>query len=176
MINQVYQLVSPRQFEVTYKDKSIMSDKVIVRPTHLSICAADQRYYTGTRGKEAMQEKLPMALIHEGVGEVAFDPTNTFKVGTKVVMVPNIPTETDDYVAENYLRTSRFRSSGYDGFMQDYVLLSPDRLVRLPESMNMDVAAFTELVTIAIHSISRFNVKAHGRREVFGVWGDGNLG
>lgn len=176
MINQIYRLVSPRQFEVTYKDKSIMGDKVIVRPTHLSICAADQRYYTGTRGKQAMREKLPMALIHEGVGEVVFDPTGTYKVGTKVVMVPNTPTEKDSIVSENYLRTSKFRSSGYDGFMQDFVFLGTDRLVELPDDMNMDVAAFTELITITTHALSRLEQKAHGRREVFGVWGDGNLG
>src|SRR5690625_464091 len=176
MINQVYQLVSPRQFEVTYKDKSIMSDKVIVRPTHLSICAADQRYYTGTRGKKAMREKLPMSLIHEGVGEVVFDPTNTYENGTKVVMVPNIQTEDDDLIGENYLRSSKFRSSGYDGFMQDYVFLNHDRIVELPEEIDMDVAAFTELVTITVHALSRFEKKAHLRRETFGVWGDGNLG
>lgn len=176
MINQVYQLVSPRQFEVTYKDKMIMSNKVVVRPTHLSICAADQRYYTGTRGKEAMKEKLPMSLIHEGVGRVVFDPTNTFKIGDKVVMVPNTPTETDEVIAENYLRSSQFKSSGYDGFMQDYVFLTADRLVKLPENMNMDVAAFTELVTITVHAVSRFETKAHKRRKTFGVWGDGNLG
>ena len=176
MINQVYRLVSPRQFEVTYKDKSIISEKVVVRPTHLSICAADQRYYTGTRGKKAMQEKLPMALIHEGVGKVVFDPTGKIKVGTKVVMVPNIPVEKDPFISENYLRTSKFRSSGYDGFMQDYVFLDHNRLVELPEDIDMDVAAFTELVTITVHSLSRFEKKAHERRETFGVWGDGNLG
>lgn len=176
MINQVYRLVSPRQFEVTYKDKSIISDQVVVRPTHLSICAADQRYYTGTRGKKAMREKLPMALIHEGIGEVVFDPTNTFKVGTNVVMVPNTPTESDSVIAENYLRSSSFRSSGYDGFMQDYVFLNVDRLVELPQDMDLDVAAFTELVTITTHALSRFENKGHERREVFGVWGDGNLG
>lgn len=176
MINQVYRLVSPRQFEVTYKDKSIISKKVAIRPTHLSICAADQRYYTGTRGKEAMKKKLPMALIHEGVGEVVFDPTGELKIGTRVVMVPNTPTQTDPYIGENYLRTSKFRSSGYDGFMQDYVFLNHDRIVELPEDINMDVAAFTELVTIAVHSISRFEKKAHPRKDIFGVWGDGNLG
>lgn len=176
MINQVYQLVSPRQFEVTYKDKVVMSDKVVVRPSHLSICAADQRYYTGTRGKKAMKEKLPMSLIHEGVGKVVFDPTETFEIGTKVVMVPNTPTEVDDVIAENYLQSSQFKSSGYDGFMQDYLFLTADRLVELPKDMNMDVAAFTELVTIAVHAISRFEPKAHERRNTFGVWGDGNLG
>ncbi|HLR03898.1 MAG TPA: ribitol-5-phosphate dehydrogenase [Virgibacillus sp.] len=176
MINQVYRLVSPRQFEVTYKDKTINDKEVVVRPTHLSICAADQRYYTGTRGEEAMKKKLPMALIHEGVGEVVFDPTEKLKVGTKVVMVPNTPTQTDSYIAENYLRSSKFRSSGYDGFMQDYVFLTHDRLVELPQDIDMDVAAFTELVTIAVHSLTRFEKKAHTRKETFGVWGDGNLG
>lgn len=176
MINQVYQLVSPRQFEVTYKEEHISENKVVVRPTHLSICAADQRYYTGTRGEEALKKKLPMALIHEGVGEVAYDPKGIFKVGTKVVMVPNNPIEEDEFVAENYLRTSQFSSSGYDGFMQDYVFLEHRRVVPLPENIDMNIAAFTELVTIAVHSISRFEQKSIKRRGTFGVWGDGNLG
>src|SRR5699024_7720302 len=111
MIKQIYRLVSPSQSEETYSDQSLASHQLLVRLIHLSICAADQRYYTGTRGKEAMRKKLPMSLIHEGVGEVMYDPTNTFKIGTNVVMVPNTPTETDDIVAENYLRSSKFRSS-----------------------------------------------------------------
>lgn len=176
MINQVYRLVSPRQFEISYKDESIASNNVVVRPTHLSICAADQRYFTGTRGEKAMKEKLPMALIHEGVGEVVYDPENQLKIGTRVVMVPNTPTEEDPYIAENYLKSSSFRSSGYDGFMQDYVFLNRDRLVILPPEIDMDVAAFTELVTITVHALSRFEGKANLRRDTFGVWGDGNLG
>lgn len=176
MINQVYRLVSPRQFEITYKDKSIASSEVVVRPTHLSICAADQRYFTGTRGEQAMKEKLPMSLIHEGVGEVVYDPNNELAIGTKVVMVPNNPIEEDPYIAENYLRSSQFRSSGYDGFMQDYVFLNRDRLIILPDDIDMDVAAFTELVTITVHALSRFENKAIDRRDTFGVWGDGNLG
>lgn len=176
MINQIYQLVSPRQFEVTYKDESINQNMVVVRPTYLSICAADQRYYTGTRGEEAMKKKLPMALIHEGVGEVVYDPTNTYTKGTKVVLVPNNPVEEDAYISENYLRTSRFASSGYDGFMQDYLFIEPKRVIPLPVDINLEVAAFTELVTIATHSITRFEEKSIKRREVFGVWGDGNLG
>ena len=62
MINQVYQLVAPRQFEVTYRNENIKNDKVIVRPLYLSICAADQRYYTGKREEKVLEKKLPMAL------------------------------------------------------------------------------------------------------------------
>lgn len=176
MINQIYRLVSPRQIEVTYENVSLLSKKVVVRPTFLSICAADQRYYSGTRGKEALSKKLPMALIHEGIGKVVYDPSDEFKSGDLVVMVPNTPTDKDDIIAENYLRTSKFRSSGFDGLMQDYIFLDQDRVVSLGNDINMHVAAFLELITVSVHSISRFKRLAHPRREVFGVWGDGNLG
>ncbi len=176
MINQVYRLVSPRQYEVTYKNHSLQSDYVVVRPTHLSICAADQRYYTGSRGKEAMAKKLPMALIHEGIGKVVYDRSGKYKKGTPVVMIPNTPVEEDEHCAENYLRSSKFRASGYDGFMQDYVFLKHDRIVELPENLDPQVAAFIELITISMHSLVRFEEKGHTRRNTFGIWGDGNLG
>ncbi|GGH76580.1 ribitol-5-phosphate 2-dehydrogenase [Pullulanibacillus pueri] len=176
MINQIYQLVSPRQYEVAYKEFSLNDDHIIVRPTHLSICRADQRYYTGKRGKETLAKKLPMSLIHEGIGKIVYDPKKEFKVGTKVVMVPNTPTESDEIIAENYLESSKFRSSGFDGFMQDYVFLDRDRVVPLFKEMDPNVAAFIELITISMHALSRFEKKAHSRRNVFGVWGDGSLG
>ena len=69
MINTVYRLCAPRRFEIAFSDVD-MNSGVIVRPTHLSICNADQRYYQGTRDPKVLKEKLPMALIHEGIGQV----------------------------------------------------------------------------------------------------------
>ncbi|WAA09703.1 ribitol-5-phosphate dehydrogenase [Fervidibacillus albus] len=176
MINQVYRLVSPRRFEISYLDQSVQTEDVIVRPTYLSICAADQRYYTGSRGKEVLSKKLPMALIHEGIGEIVYDPLNEYPQGTRVVMIPNTPIEEDEIIVENYLRSSKFRSSGYDGFMQEYVFLGRDRFIILPESINNEIASFIELNTVAMHAITRFQAKSHNRRTTFGIWGDGNLG
>ena len=45
MLNAIYRLVSPRRFEVEFSDLLLFGGEVIVRPTHLSICHADQRYY-----------------------------------------------------------------------------------------------------------------------------------
>ena len=174
MINTVYRLRAPRRFEIAFSDLDA-SDGVIVRPTHLSICNADQRYYQGTRDIKVLKEKLPMALIHEAVGQVVYDSTGTFKAGDRVVMVPNIPTESDDYIAENYLRSSRFCGSSADGFMQEYYSISPERLIKLPDGVDLDVAAFTELVSVSVHAITRFEHIAHDRRDNVGVWGDGNL-
>ena len=60
--------------------------------------------------------------------------------------------------------------------MQESMVLPPERVVLLPQDVNCEVAAFTELVSVATHAISRFDKIAHGRRERIGVWGDGNMG
>jgi len=176
MMNTVYRLAAPRRFEIAFEDINLFGRNAIVRPTHLSICNADMRYYLGTRDAKVLAEKLPMALIHEGAGEVVFDPTGTFRSGDRVVMVPNMAVEQDDFIAENYLRSSKFCGSTMDGFLQEYVEISPERLVLLPENMDMNVAAFTEIVSVSVHAISRFDKIAHSRRRRIGVWGDGNLG
>lgn len=176
MLSAVYQLKRPRQFEMSFRNITLDREHVIVRPTYLSICNADQRYYQGTRGEEVLKKKLPMALIHEGIGKVIYDPTGTYEVGQDVVMIPNIPCEKDDIIAENYLRSSKFRASSTDGFLQEYIETTPDRLVLLPDGINKSVAAFTEIVSVSYHAITRFDKTAHARRETIAVWGDGNLG
>ncbi|MCR4672358.1 MAG: zinc-binding dehydrogenase [Lachnospiraceae bacterium] len=176
MLNKVYQLIRPRQFEVVYKDISFAKDNIIVHPEYLSICNADQRYYQGLRSESVLRDKLPMALIHEAIGRVVYDPGGEFAPGCRVVMIPNTPMEKDPIVAENYLRSSRFRASGFDGFMQEYVSMAPDRLIPLPEDMNPCTAAFTEIVSVCCHTITRFCRMAHDRRRRIAVWGDGNVG
>ena len=115
-----------------------------------------------------------MALIHEGCATVLSDPGKTFQPGQKVVMIPNAPSGKDDIIYENYAEGSHFLSSGYDGFMREMVDLPADRLVpyaNIPDRL----AAITEFVSVAVHSVTRFSLCAHPRRDVITVWGDGSL-
>lgn len=75
MLTSVYRLVRPRQFELVFKDITLDTSHVIVHPVRLSICNADQRYYQGLRAENILRKKLPMALIHEAVGRVVYDPS-----------------------------------------------------------------------------------------------------
>lgn len=175
MINKVYRLVGTKQIVTSFEERNLDGDGIIVRPSRLSICAADQRYYTGSRDKKILNKKLPMALIHEGVGKVIFDPKGEYSSGDTVVLIPNTPIEDHEFISENYLYNSKFRGSGYDGFMQDYIFMSRDRIIKY-ENINHDVASFIELLSVAIHSIHRFTEKSYGCTNSIGVWGDGNLG
>lgn len=173
MINNVYQLVSPRTIAVKFQDVPL-GERVIVRPRFMAICHADQRYYQGKRNPEVMRKKLPMALIHECMGEVLNDPTGTYAPGENVVLIPNIAGHGPDGVYENYAAGSGFRSSGIDGFMREFVDLPADRVVPCG-GIDPSVAAITEFVSVTAHAYHRFDVAAHAKRDRIGIIGDGSL-
>ena len=173
MINIVYRLKSPKFFEESIDE--IELDGVIVRPTYLSICQADQRYYQGSRPVEVLDKKLPMALIHEGIGKVIYDNSNQFKTGENVVLIPNTPQE-EDVCRANYSYNSKFRGSGFDGFTSDLIKSTPDRLVKIPDDFDFQVSSFIELISVAYQGIIQFSQIAITPKKILGVWGDGNLG
>ena len=173
MINIVYRLKSPKFFEEAIDE--IELDGVIVRPTYLSICQADQRYYQGSRPAEVLDRKLPMALIHEGIGEVVFDSSGEFKSGDTVVMIPNTSFG-QDVCRANYSYKSKFRGSGFDGFTSDLIKLDASRVIKLPDDFNPHVSAFIELISVAYQGIDKFKQIAVTPKDILGVWGDGNLG
>jgi len=175
MISQTYRLFSPRQIRVDLVDEVINENDIIVRPTYLSICAADQRYYTGRRDKEVLKRKLPMALIHEAVGEVIYDPKGEIASGTKVVMIPNTPVEHDSIIKENYLRSSFFKSSGIDGFMQSLVVIDRSRIIPY-EGISDRVAVLLELMSVGMNALEHFEHYSHFKKQTLGVWGCGSVG
>ncbi len=173
MINCAYQLVHPRVFSVKYSDIDI-SGEVIVKPRYMAICHADQRYYLGQRDANVLRKKLPMALIHECCGEVVYDKFQKFSVGQNVVMIPNVPGNVRPGEYENYAKGSKFLSSGYDGFMQEFVAMPSNRLVSF-EKIPLPIAAICEFISVGVHSVSRFDQSAHQYRDILAVWGDGSL-
>jgi ribitol-5-phosphate 2-dehydrogenase len=114
--------------------------------------------------------------VEPGIGRVVSGTAEGVEPGARVVMLPNAPVERDEVIGENYLRSSRFCGSGFDGFMQELCVLPPERVLALPAGIDPRVAAFTELVSVVVHAVTRFDSIAHARRDVIGVWGDGNLG
>lgn len=173
MINYIYQLMAPRVISVTYKNIDFNED-VIIKPLYMAICHADQRYYTGSRSKAVLKKKLPMALIHECCGEVVFDKSGKFKIGQKVALIPNIPGDYNDEIYENYGKGAKFLSSGFDGFMREYINISSDRVVPF-DDIPLEVAAITEFVSVGVHALTRFKKLSHSKKEKIGIWGDGSL-
>ena len=176
MINQIYQLIKPKFINVKYNEENINDgDKIIIRPNYMALCHADQRYYQGKRDPKVLAKKLPMALIHECAGIVIADPTGTYKVGQKVVMIPNQPPrQSDEEFYENYMPGTHFLSSGFDGFMREFVALPKDRVVAY-DGVEDSVAAITEFISVGMHAMDRFLKNSHSRKDRIAIIGDGSL-
>lgn len=175
MLNRIFQLIKPKNISIKYEEVNLNENRVFVKPNYMAVCHADQRYFQGKRDPKVLAKKLPMALIHESSGIVVADPTGNFNVGQKVVVIPNQPPKpSNNEFFENYYSGTFFRSSGFDGFMQEVVSLPVDRVVSY-EGIDDEVAAITEFVSVAMHAINRFKIVSHSKRDEVLIIGDGSL-
>ncbi len=174
MINRIYRLTEPKVFSLDIEDMD-MGNGVLLKPTYMSVCRADQRYYLGQRSVEVLRKKLPMALIHEAAATVIHDPSGVFSRGEQVVMIPNVPPRNpSEGIYENYAAGSAFLSSGIDGFLREYITMPHDRLVSA-NGIKGYIASSAELLSVCVHAFRRFELLAHGTRRRIGVWGDGSV-
>jgi len=163
--SKVVRLTRPFAFDEREVLRTPDITRIAVRPLLGSICAADLRYYAGKRPPDALRRKLPMALLHEGVGEVVFSPLQDLRPGTRVVIVPNIKrcadpacrACADERIGENYCPENAFLSSGEDGLMQSLLELDARNVVPVPDDVPTDVAVMSEVASIGVGAIRRLD-------------------
>lgn len=172
MINQKIKLIRPGVFLSSFSCEESLEDKILVRPTVLSICAADQRYFCGNRPKEVLAAKLPMCLIHEAIGEVLYDPFGCYATGQNVILLPNAG---NNEKSRNYATDSFFRSSSVDGFTQEFVGLRKNEVIPF-FSHHPKYYVFSELISVCYQAISQVPSEKWKNSESVGVWGDGVVG
>lgn len=170
MIREVIRLVRPGVFEPFFVEKEVRKGQIVVKPTFLSICAADLRYFNGHRSSKVLRQKLPMALIHEAVGRVVIDTRGLLESGTQVILSP---LGDDCSVGDNYKKDARFRSSNCDGFMQEFMILDPHEIIPYKNSQAI-YYVFVEMLGVCFQAMKR--VRGWGSAKAVGVWGDGVVG
>lgn len=175
MIRRIYRLMDPKRIEMIQREVSFGRQDVIVRPDYLSICAADQRYFFGQRDREALNAKLPMALIHEATATVLYDGSGELSAGTKVVLVPLIEINSDSQIKANYVSENQFASSGIDGFMQDLLAIPCDRVIPIRGDYS-PIYVFCELISVVFNALETFEKCRLTKADSFGIWGSGNMG
>lgn len=179
--SRAFRLIAPWKFKEVKIQHELNKDDVVIRPTLASICHADLRYYTGERRKEALEEKLPMALFHEGIGEIVKSSNDELQIGQRVAIVPNIPgwllNSKDDIsstVSDNYAQNSVFLGSGFDGIGQEHLVLPAENAVPIPNNIPDEIAVLTEVCSVSIQAINRIIDSYRGRK--IAVFGDGPVG
>ena len=181
--SKVYSLVKPGVIEEVEKIRDIPDGWVVVEPTYTSICHADLRYFAGLRRPEALAKKLPMALLHEGIGIVKKSRSEKFTEGERVVVVPNIPGQIlhpeikqKPGVPVNYSKGNAFLGSGYDGMAQSALVHPEECLVSIPDEIPDEIAVLSELSSVSHHAISHVKEKLMNKDTKVALFGDGPVG
>ncbi|MBU3093179.1 alcohol dehydrogenase catalytic domain-containing protein [Clostridium sp. CF011] len=185
MLTRGFKIVQSKRFEIYIEDLEVCTGHVVVKIETAAICKADLRYYLGSRDERTLNLKYPINLIHEAIGTVVKDPTNSFNKGDKVALVPNIMIPKDEQdvfdialssdkrLGENYCPKALFASSSYNGFSKDYIAYPAYNLVKIEDNIDSNIAVFSELISVANTAIRRIVLKPD---DVIGIWGDGILG
>jgi ribitol-5-phosphate 2-dehydrogenase len=183
-----YQLTQP--FRIEAVEREIVrrgADDVVVRPRVTSVCGSDMKLYTGSRDRRALSRKLPMALLHEGVGEVVeVGPgTRNLRPGSRVIVVPNIPcylAYPEQYpskeeaclscrpggVGENYCLNNLYLSSNTDGLAQTAFAHPASLVLPVPASVPDNVAVLTEPLTTVIAGCQKAPIQRDRRYLILG--------
>lgn len=185
--SRAYRLIRPGHMEETFLETPIPEGHVVIEPTLASICHADLRYYTGQRRPEALAKKLPMALLHEGVGRVVHSTDPELQTGERVVIVPNIPGYMQDGITAeeccpvckdgpggNYCSRGYFLGSGIDGIAQNRLVIPASCAIPIPADLPDEIAVLSELCSVSYQALQR--VRDRWGRARAAVFGDGPVG
>jgi len=181
-------LIAPKTIREEILEIELKPGYVAVEPTLVSVCHADTRYYTGHRRKEALKSKLPMALFHEGIGMVVESNDTEFRLGERVVIIPNIPRYVLDQKSkseccnscasgnpDNYCEEGVFLGSGYDGIGQSRLILPSANLLTVPENIPDNIGVLTELCSVSLHAINQLSELEVTSKKI-AIFGDGPVG
>jgi ribitol-5-phosphate 2-dehydrogenase len=187
--SRTFRLLQPGKLDDVMIERTVKDGEVVVEPTIASICHADLRYYMGQRRPEALAKKLPMALLHEGIGTVVESRSISVKVGQRVVIVPNIPgyllgngeseecsSALEKEFVDNYSEKNQFLGSGYDGIAQNRLVLPAECAIPIPDKIPDEIAVLSELCTVSYHALSRVKKQLELPNTKVAVFGDGPVG
>lgn len=157
-----YRLI--RSAPQTFERKQI--GEVIIRHLMTSICKSDIYYFNHEKDRKKLDERLPMAIGHETVGEIIqagpdaryFDSKDKIRTGDKVVVIPLMPCGTchvctGDY-GENYCPSSRFMASNAPGSLRSSYQYDANLILKIDDNIPEHLALFTEPMSNVVQMIN----------------------
>ncbi len=185
--SKVFRLNHPGEIAEVRIDRAVREGEVVVETEMASICHADLRYFTGQRRAEALAKKLPMALLHEGIGKIVSSRSELLEAGDRVVVVPNLPGYSlqrmdkeeccfvcQKDIGDNYCLNGGFLGSGIDGLAQSRLVIAQENAVKIPDHIPNEIAVLAELCSVSHQALAIVaNKLAWGTAAVFG---DGPVG
>ena len=122
----------------------------------------------------------PITIGHEFAGEVVdvADDVKTLKPGDRVTVMPLIPCGKCKYCRIGQYITCDsydYYGSRIDGAMAEFIRVSSDNILKIPDVIDFDSAAMTDPVSVALHVVRQANIIPGQTAAVLGMGAIGLL-
>lgn len=163
-------------------DESLGDNEVLISNITTGICGSDIHYYAhGKIGDFVLLEGKPLVMGHESSGivtEVGAKVTS-LKRGDRVAIEPGLPSRfSDEYKSGKYnlcphmafaATPSKEGVENPPGTLCKYYKAPEDFLVKLPDSVSLELGALVEPLTVGVHASKLASIKFGDVVVVFGA-------
>jgi len=149
--------------------------EVVIKVKFTGVCGSDHHAYKGIHAFR----KPPVILGHElaGVIDSVGDKVTKFKPGDRVTVMPQIGCGHCMMCAAGFPNICSSKRvpgmSGWVGSFVEYFNAPEDIVVKLPDTVGLDVGALSEPLAVAVHVVKRIST---GNRGNLVVLGSGTIG
>ncbi|MHB8062723.1 MAG: galactitol-1-phosphate 5-dehydrogenase [Ruminiclostridium sp.] len=165
------QLFAPGDVRCQTIDVPTISNEndVIIKVKACGVCGSD---IPRVMSKGAY--RYPIVIGHEFAGyvtEVGTGVTNV-KKGDRVTVMPLVNCKKCDYCKIGQAVTCDdydYYGSRIDGAMAEYIVVSEENILRIPDGVSYYEAAMTDPVSVALHATRKANIEAGQTAVVFGL-------
>ena len=160
------------QFLMTEKDIPMLKeDELLIKVAYCGVCGSDVHAATHAKGYEFVP--LPIVLGHEFSGVVAQvgDKVDESYLHQSVVGVPGIfcgecvQCKQGEFSICDHLKIVGLH---VDGAMAEYVKVTTDQIILVPDDLSLSLAALTEPLSVALHAVDRVGALENKRILVQG--------
>lgn len=170
-------MTKPGSIDIRQLNQPEIADhQVLIQVKRIGVCGTDIHVYHGLHSSTS----YPVVQGHEVSGVIAEVGKNVkgFSKGDKVVFMPQVtcgecyPCRHGMYHICDNLKVMGFQTNGA---AQEFFSIRADMVLKLPESISIDLAAMIEPVSVAVRAISRFGNLDGANVLVLGAGTIGNL-
>ncbi len=148
---------------------SIQKGEALIKVSYAGICGTDVHIFAGQHPRA----RAPLVMSHEFSGtieEMNAEQTQ-LKIGDRVVVIPLLPCGDCLVCREEKIHLCpdlRFIGIDRHGAFADYSKADIRRIVSIPDSLSLELAALAEPVAVAVHAVRKAQVSVGDKVVVMG--------
>lgn len=163
--------ITPAASSVFY---SKLIEGVVIGHLMTSICQSDVYYFKHKKDSKKLEERLPMPLGHETVGEILsfsspsarYSKGEKMRTGDKVFVIPLIPCENchvcKGKYGENYCPSSRFMASNARGSLRASYQYEAKLVLKIEQGLEPYLAVFAEPMANVVQLLNELGFVKNG--------------